>query len=65
MQTAATIRLTSVEIAQAALDRLPVVASLFGRAFVTEPMMAWPLGVQGDSEQPGSSRAGHARPVSR
>jgi ribosomal protein S18 acetylase RimI-like enzyme len=37
-----------VEITQAAPDRLPVLASLFGRAFVGEPMMAWPLGVEGD-----------------
>ena len=41
----------SVEITQAGRDRLPVVASVLGRAFVTEPMMCWPLGLQGDIEE--------------
>ena len=41
----------SVEITQAGRDRLPVVASVLGRAFVTEPMMRWPLGPDGDIEE--------------
>ena len=40
----------SVEITHAGRDRLPVVASVLGRAFVTEPMMCWPLGSHGDIE---------------
>jgi GNAT superfamily N-acetyltransferase len=40
-----------VEITQAAQDRLSVLADVFGRAFVTEPMMQWPLGEHGDIEQ--------------
>jgi ribosomal protein S18 acetylase RimI-like enzyme len=34
----------SIEIARASRERLPVLASVLGRAFVTEPMMRWPLG---------------------
>jgi len=37
-----------VEISQATEDSLPRLASIFGRAFVTEPMMT-PLGTEGDS----------------
>ena len=40
-----------VEITQAAPDRLSVLASVLGRAFVVEPMMRWPLGVHGDIEE--------------
>jgi ribosomal protein S18 acetylase RimI-like enzyme len=32
----------------AAPDRLPVLASVFGRAFVNEPMMRWPMGEMRD-----------------
>ena len=32
----------------AAADRLDVLASTFGRAFVNEPMMLWPMGLVGD-----------------
>jgi ribosomal protein S18 acetylase RimI-like enzyme len=38
----------SVEITQASADRLPELASTFGRAFIDEPMMRWPLGEHGD-----------------
>ena len=41
----------SVEITQAAPDRLSALAGVLGRAFVGEPMMRWPLGVHGDVEQ--------------
>jgi hypothetical protein len=41
----------SVEITQAGRDRLPVVASVLGRAFVTEPMMCWPLSSHGNIEE--------------
>jgi ribosomal protein S18 acetylase RimI-like enzyme len=40
-----------VKITQAEPDRLSTLSSVFGRAFVTEPMMRWPLGDQGDIEQ--------------
>ena len=40
-----------VDITQAAPDRLPALALVFGRAFVTEPMMRWPLGEHGDIEE--------------
>jgi GNAT superfamily N-acetyltransferase len=38
----------SVEIAQAGPERLSKLAPLFGRAFVREPMMCWPMGEHGD-----------------
>lgn len=38
-------------ITRAAPDRLPVLASLLGRAFVNEPMMRWSLGAHGDVAQ--------------
>ena len=41
----------AVTVAQASPDRLGAVASVLGRAFVTEPMMRWPLGDHGDVEQ--------------
>jgi GNAT superfamily N-acetyltransferase len=34
----------AVEITQAGGDRLATLASVMGRAFVTEPMLRWPLG---------------------
>jgi GNAT superfamily N-acetyltransferase len=37
-----------IEIAQAAPDRLSALARVFGRAFVDEPMMRWPMGAHGD-----------------
>ena len=37
-----------IEIAQAAPDRLSALAPVFGRAFVDEPMMRWPMGAHGD-----------------
>lgn len=37
-----------IEICTAGPDRLSVLAPLFGRAFVNEPMMRWPLGEHGD-----------------
>jgi GNAT superfamily N-acetyltransferase len=37
-----------VEITQAVPDRVPVLASVLGRAFVDEPMLRWPLGEHGD-----------------
>jgi ribosomal protein S18 acetylase RimI-like enzyme len=40
-----------VKITPAGPDRLPVLASLFGRTFVVEPMMRWPLAVHGDVEE--------------
>ncbi len=40
-----------MEITQATPDRLSVLASVFGRAFLTEPMLVWPLGVEGDLEE--------------
>ncbi len=35
-------------VALATPDRREALASVFGRAFVTEPMMRWPMGEQGD-----------------
>lgn len=43
--------MTVVEITQATADRLPALSALLGRAFVDEPMMRWPFGVQGDIEE--------------
>jgi predicted N-acetyltransferase YhbS len=40
-----------VDITRAGADRLAVLASLFGRTFVDEPMVRWPLGVHGDVEE--------------
>src|SRR4051794_16012299 len=37
-----------IEVAQAGPDRLSALAPLFGRAFVNEPMMLWPMGEHGD-----------------
>ena len=37
-----------VEITRAGKDRLEILAAMFGRSFVDEPMMRWPLGVHGD-----------------
>jgi GNAT superfamily N-acetyltransferase len=41
----------NVEITQAAPDRLSALASVFGRAFVVEPMMRWPLCEGDDIEE--------------
>jgi GNAT superfamily N-acetyltransferase len=38
----------TIEITPAEPDRLPVLCSLLGRAFVVEPMMRWSLGTHGD-----------------
>jgi GNAT superfamily N-acetyltransferase len=35
-------------VARGGADRLNVLASTFGRAFVNEPMMLWPMGLVGD-----------------
>lgn len=40
-----------VEITQARLSRLSVLAAVLGRAFVTEQMMRWPLGPKNDIEE--------------
>jgi GNAT superfamily N-acetyltransferase len=37
-----------VEITGAAAAQLPALAAVFGRAFVTEPMLRWPLGEPAD-----------------
>jgi len=37
-----------IEVARATPDRLAALAPLFGRAFVNEPMMRWPMGDAGD-----------------
>jgi GNAT superfamily N-acetyltransferase len=37
-----------IEVARATPDRLAALAPLFGRAFVNEPMMRWPIGDAGD-----------------
>ena len=37
-----------IAVRPAGADRLPVLASLFGRAFVDEPMMCWPMGAVPD-----------------
>ena len=39
------------EIRRAGSERWPVLASLFGRAFVTEPMLRWPLGEHDQVEE--------------
>ena len=39
-----TLPSVEAEITRAGPERWAVLASLFGRAFVTEPMMRWPLG---------------------
>jgi hypothetical protein len=39
---------TRIEVARAAPDRLSALAPVFGRAFVYEPMMHWPMGEHGD-----------------
>jgi GNAT superfamily N-acetyltransferase len=36
------------EVTRAGPDRVSALASMFGRAFVDEPMMRWPLGDHGD-----------------
>jgi GNAT superfamily N-acetyltransferase len=38
----------SAVVTQATPDRRESLAPVFGRAFVTEPMMRWPMGAQGD-----------------
>jgi GNAT superfamily N-acetyltransferase len=38
----------AVRITKAESDRLPVLSGVFGRSFVDEPMMRWPLGEHGD-----------------
>ena len=37
-----------IEVARAGPDRLAALAPVFGKAFVDEPMMRWPMGEQGD-----------------
>jgi GNAT superfamily N-acetyltransferase len=37
-----------IAVATAGPDRLPILAPVFGRAFVDEPMMRWPMGALGD-----------------
>jgi GNAT superfamily N-acetyltransferase len=37
-----------MEVVRAGPDRLSVLAPMFGRAFVDEPMMRWPMGEDGD-----------------
>ena len=39
-------------VARAGPERLDVLASTFGRAFVNEPMMLWPMGLAGDVAAP-------------
>jgi GNAT superfamily N-acetyltransferase len=39
-------------VARAGPERLDVLASTFGRAFVNEPMMLWPMGLAGDVADP-------------
>lgn len=39
-------------VARAGLQRLDALASTFGRAFVNEPMMLWPMGLVGDVADP-------------
>lgn len=39
-------------VASAGPERLDVLASTFGRAFVNEPMMLWPMGLAGDVADP-------------
>lgn len=40
-----------VDISRAGPDRLSVLAPVFGRTFVDEPMLRWPLGDHGDIEE--------------
>src|SRR5262245_29476379 len=40
-----------VSVRRAETERLPVIASVLGRAFVTEPMVCWPFGEGGDVEE--------------
>jgi ribosomal protein S18 acetylase RimI-like enzyme len=35
---------SEIAVSPAGADRLPVLATVFGRAFVDEPMMRWPMG---------------------
>jgi GNAT superfamily N-acetyltransferase len=37
-----------IEVTQAGMDELPALAAVCGRAFVTDPMMYWPLGNHGN-----------------
>jgi GNAT superfamily N-acetyltransferase len=37
-----------IKVARASPDRLSALAPVFGRAFVNEPMMRWPMGERGD-----------------
>jgi GNAT superfamily N-acetyltransferase len=39
---------TRIEVGQAGPGRVSALAPVFGRAFVNEPMMRWPMGEQGD-----------------
>jgi GNAT superfamily N-acetyltransferase len=39
-------------VTRAGPERLDVLASTFGRAFVSEPMMLWPMGLAGDVADP-------------
>jgi ribosomal protein S18 acetylase RimI-like enzyme len=39
------VRRTAVEVTQAGVDRVPVLAEVLASAFVAEPMEAWPHGV--------------------
>jgi GNAT superfamily N-acetyltransferase len=40
----------AVEVASAAPERFGTLAAVFGRAFIAEPMMRWPLGEPEDAE---------------
>jgi len=40
-----------VSVRRAEPERLPVLASVLGRAFVAEPMVCWPFGEGGDVEE--------------
>jgi GNAT superfamily N-acetyltransferase len=40
---------SGIEVARATPDRLAALATVFGRAFVNEPMMRWPMGEEGDA----------------
>jgi GNAT superfamily N-acetyltransferase len=39
---------SAIEVAIATSERREALAGVFGRAFVTEPMMRWPMGAEGD-----------------
>jgi GNAT superfamily N-acetyltransferase len=39
---------TQIKVGRAAPDRLFALAPVFGRAFLDEPMMRWPMGAHGD-----------------